>query len=107
MYVIEINKSIIPYTFNIMLAGEEYEFGIGYNNMGNFFTVSLSKNGDELCAGEPVVYGIPLFRDLATRGGFPTITITPLDYSGETDTVTYDNLSRTVFLTVTGGEYGE
>lgn len=107
MYVIEINKDIIPYTFHILLNGEEYEFRIDYNNTANLFTVSLSKNGVELCVGEPIVYGIPLFNDLKTRGDFPTVSITPIDESGEHDAVTYDNLCTTVLLAVTGGEYNE
>ena len=107
MYIIEINKDIIPYTFNILLAAEWYEFRIDYNNTGNFFTVALSKDGVELCAGEPIVYGVPMFKDLLQRGNFPNVSITPLDESSQNDAVTYDNLSSTVFLTVTGGDYDE
>lgn len=107
MYVLEINKEIIPYTFKIVLASELYEMRIDYNNTIDLFTVSLSKDGVELCVGEPIVYGVPLFNDVNTRKGFPQISITPIDESGENNTVTYDNLSSTVLLRVTGGEYGE
>lgn len=107
MYVIEINKDIIPYTFNIALSEELYEMRIDYNNTANLFTVSLSKNGVELCTGEPIIYGQPLFGDLANRGDFPKVTITPIDESGENTAVTYDNLSTTVLLSVTGGGYDE
>ena len=107
MYVIEINKDIIPYTFNIMLSGELYEMRVDYNNTADLFTVSLSKDGVELCTGEPIVYGQPLFGDMANRGDFPKVTITPIDESGENKAVTYDNLSTTVLLSVTGGEYDE
>ena len=44
---------------------------------------------------------------LVNRGKFPNASITPLDESGETNAVTFDNLSRTVLLRVTGGDYGE
>lgn len=97
---IEIEKDLIPYTFNISLNDELFEFRIDYNNTADMFTVSLSKGGEELCAGEPIIYGVPLFSDLATRGGFPNVVITPIDYSGETVSVTYDNLSSTVLLIV-------
>lgn len=107
MYVIQINKDIIPYTFNISLADELYEMRIDYNNTGNLFTVSLAKGGVTLCTGEPIVYGQPLFKDISNRGNFPKVTITPIDESGENNAVTYDNLSTTVLLKVTGGDYGE
>ncbi len=107
MYVININKDIIPYTFNIALSNEMYEMRIDYNNTANLFTVSLSKDGVELCVGEPIIYGQPLFSDIANRGNFPKVTITPIDESGETNAVTFDNLSKTVLLRVSGGEYIE
>lgn len=97
---IEISKDIIPYTFNIMLANETFEFRIDYNATGDMFTVSLSKDGIDLCVGEPIIYGMPLFGDLLTRGDFPKVVITPKDASGETIAVTYDNLSATVLLVV-------
>ena len=107
MHVITINKNIIPYTFEIELSGEIFEMRIDYNNTADLFTVSLSKNGVELCVGEPIVYGKPLFGALSNRGGFPKVTITPIDESGVNDAVTFDNLSSTVLLRVTGGVYGE
>lgn len=107
MYVIEINKDNIPYTFKISLSNELYEMRIDYNNTADLFTVSLSKGDITLCTGEPIVYGQPLFGDLVNRGDFPKVSITPIDESGESNAVTYDNLSRTVLLKVTGGDYGE
>lgn len=107
MNIIEINKDIIPYTFKILLSDEEFEIGIDYNNTADLFTASLSKNGKMLCAGEPIIYGRPLFGDLINRGDFPKCTIVPIDESGESNSVTYDNLSTTVLLQVTGGEYDE
>ena len=104
MNYIEINKSLVPYTFEIVLGNEVFTFRIDYNNTGDLFTVALSKNGEVICAGEPIIYNVPLFGDLKTRGNFPTVTITPIDESGSICAVTYDNLSRTVFLKVTGGD---
>lgn len=105
-YHIEINKEIIPYTFNISLAKQLYEMRIDYNNTANMFTVALSKDGEVLCSGEPIVYGVPLFDDLSTRDNFPAVVIIPLDESGETDTVTFDNLSNTVLLLTVGENDG-
>ena len=102
---IEINKDIIPYTFNIVLGEEVYEIRIDYNDTADMFTVSLSKNGIELCIGEPLIYGKPLFNDLSNREGFPKVIITPIDFSGESNAVTYDNLTTTVLLNVSGDYY--
>lgn len=107
MYVLEIKKDIIPYTFNIALQNEMFEMRIDYNNTADLFTVSLTKDGETLCIGEPVIYGKPLFSDIANRGNFPKVTITPIDESGEINAVTFDNLSKTVLLRVSGGDYGE
>ena len=102
-----INKDLIPYTFDILLADEMFNFHIGYNNAADVFTVTLSKDGVVLCAGEPIIYGVPLFGDLKNRGNFPKVNIIPLDDSGERNAVTYDNLSTTVILQVTDGEDNE
>ena len=107
MYLIELNKDIIPYTFKIALANEMYEMQIDYNNTADLFTVSLAKDGVPLCTGEPIIYGQPLFGDIKNRGNFPKVIITPIDESGETNAVTFDNLSNTVLLRVTGGDYDE
>lgn len=94
---IEINKSLIPYTFNIELSNEVFTFRVDYNNYGGFFTIELSKNGKTLCSGEPIVYGKPLFADV-WNAEFPHIDIVPVDLSNEYNAVTYDNLCNGVLL---------
>ena len=108
--VIEIDASRVPYEFDIVLADETFRIGVDYNETGKFFTLSLSKMDEEtgeyieVCAGEPLVYGKPLWNDVYRAGKFPALTITPLDESGETNAVTFDNLGRTVFLVVDNSE---
>ena len=100
---IEINKSLIPYTFDIVLGSEEFNFRIDYNNSGGFFTVELSKNGETLCSGEPIVYGRRLFNDVWTPK-FPAVDIIPIDPSKEYNVVTYDNLCNGVLLAIDNEE---
>lgn len=100
MQYVEINKELIPYTFNIVLSDEIFEFRVDYNNTAELFTLSLWKDGKLLCCGEPIIYGQPIFGNLKTRGNFPKVKITPIDESGENVSVTFDNLSETVFLSV-------
>ena len=103
--VIEISKDDIPYEFEIELADETFKIGVDYNETAEMFTVSLHKlNEDgefeEVCAGEPLIYGVPLWNDVYKQGKFPAVVIIPYDESGESNLVTYDNLNETVFLTI-------
>ena len=96
---IEINKNLIPYTFNILLADHWFELYINYNETGDFFTVTLYKDEELICT-EPIVYGVPLFQDLRQPDDYPAIDIVPLDESGESAAVTFSNFNELVFLTV-------
>lgn len=100
---IEIKKSLIPYNFEIALPDELYSIDVFYNETADLFVIRLSKDGEVLCSGEPIIYGMPLFGDI-TNSSFPKIEITPLDESKNFDKVTFDNLNDTVFLTV---DYGD
>ncbi len=104
MASVPISKDIIPYYFDIALGSEVYTITVEYNSLG-FFTLGLSKNGIALCDGEPVTYGVPLWKDFRGHDGFPQIKITPLDESQEYNAVTFDNLDNTVLLTV--GDWDE
>lgn len=96
---IEIKKELIPYNFDITLMNEKFNLRIDYNSTGRFFTVCLSKDGEILCAGEPLIYGRPLWGTV-WRKGFPQIDIVPYDESGEEQSVTWDNFNETVFLVI-------
>ena len=41
---IEINKNLIPYSFDITLGGEIFEIGVNYNEFADMFTLSLTKD---------------------------------------------------------------
>lgn len=103
---IEIDRDKVPYDFNITLADETFMIGVDYNETAEFFTLQLSKLNeesgkyDEICAGEPVVYGMPLWNDVYRSGKFPALDIVPVDESGENNAVTYDNINKTVFLMI-------
>lgn len=94
---IEIEKELIPYQFEIELEEEIFTFDIRYNETYDFFTIDLYKDEELLCAGEKLVYGVPLWQDITTND-FPGPTIIPLDPSGKETRITWDNLNKTVFL---------
>ena len=97
---ITINKALIPYQFDILLGGELFTIGVNYNNTANLVTLALYKNNELVCAGEPLIYGMPLWGDFFQSGNYPALTIIPMDESGEHNAITYDNLNKTVFLTI-------
>lgn len=101
---IEINKDLIPYSFDVLLGAEWFTLEIHYNEIADLFTVSLSKDNDVIVHNEPVIYGVPLFTDLYQSGIYPPLEIVPLDESGQETEVTWDNLNSTVFLTIEGGD---
>lgn len=101
--VLEIKKDLLPYRFNILLAGELFELKFSYNATAALFTVDLYKDGEMICAGEPIMYGVPLWKDVYKSTTFPALTIVPKDTSGEANAVTFDNLGETVLLIVENG----
>ena len=75
-----------------------------YNQQADLFSVTLYRDGKLLCDAEPVIYGVPLFRDVYESGAFPAVDIVPLDESGQEREVTWENFGQTVFLTIDNGK---
>ncbi len=98
---IEVDKSKIPYQFQILLGGKRYSMEWQYNSANSIFTCTLYDTaGDVLIYGEPLIYGNPMFS-FPNRGTvFPAIDLVPLDESGEETEVTWVNFGETVFLTL-------
>ena len=101
--IIEVEKELMPYSFDIVLAGEEYNMEFMYNKTAELFTCTLSKEDEVLVYNEPIIYGVPLFKDVFESGKYPAIEIMPWDESGKETKVTYENLNDTVFLVVNNG----
>lgn len=96
-----IDKNMIPYQFDIILAGQPFSLAVDYNKSADLFTVSLyDSEGTLLIAGEPLIYGQPLFSDVYRAGKFPTVDLVPLDESRKEHSVNWDNFGKTVFLTI-------
>lgn len=111
MEYINIDKSQVPYAFDIVLLGVTYTFDVKYNNVSDFFTIDLYKQGTIVEYGCKMVYGKPLFDTITKTENnhtsiitktldYPQITILPYDLSEKETRVTYDNLGTTVFLYV-------
>ena len=105
--MLHIEKDLIPYSFEILLADDLFELHINYNATAGLFTVDLYKDRELVCAGEPIVYGVRLWKDVYKADKFPALDIIPIDPSGESNTVTYDNLSDTVLLLIDNSGEGD
>ena len=101
---IEITKELIPYTFEILLADELFTITVNYNSYADMFTLCLEKDGEIICAGEPIIYGVPLWENLFVCGKYPELDIVPLDESDSMNQVTFENLNERVFLTIDNGD---
>lgn len=99
MKFININKSKIPYRFELNLKNETFQFEILYNTLGDFFTINLFKNHNLVRYGEKIVYGVPLFNGLEHLE-IPKVVINPLDTTERAVEVTFENLNEDVFLYV-------
>lgn len=102
MWIVPIDKGAIPYRFDMGLNGVTWTFEMRYNSEHDFFTVDLYRGEESITVGEKIVYGQPLFADELSG-----VRIMPLDLSGNTDRVGWDELGETVFLYLEGGEFGE
>lgn len=98
-----IDKSLIPYSFEIELGGYMYTFVVKYNSFSDLFTLTLYKDKTLICT-EPLMYGKRLFEDFYIVGKHPAVDIVPLDESGKENTITWENFGETVFLTIDNGE---
>lgn len=95
---IPIDTGKVPYTFSIKLEDLTYKLTIKYNEVAGFFTVDLSTITDkQLCFGDPVRYGRPLFGPIEDER-FPLPVIIPTCPGGGESEVTWDNLGDTVNL---------
>lgn len=99
MKYIDIDKSKIPYSFEVVLANETFQFEVLYNVEGDFFSINLYKNHELVVLGEKIVYGVELFDNLKHLD-VPKVKIKPFDTTGEAKRITYESMNEDVFLYV-------
>lgn len=97
---IEIERNLIPYNFDIVLAGENFNLEFFYNAVGDFYTVTLRKEDEVLVYNEPIIYGVELFKNVYIADKFPRLAIIPMDESGEKRVANKATFNSTVFLTI-------
>lgn len=100
--VIPIQATDVPCAFSIKLQDRTYRMEWQYNETGDFFTVNLAitGSGEELCFGEILRYGKPLFEQFNDEK-YPLPVIVPLCPTGEQiSAITYENFGQEVQLLI-------
>lgn len=103
-YII-IERIDFPYSYDVSFGASYFTLTFKYNEACDLFTCTLSKGDNVLVYDEPIVYGKPLFSDIYIAGDFPAVNIVPLDPSGESKAITYDNFLVNVQLYIDNGEH--
>lgn len=98
--IIDINKDLFPYQFDIQLDGTTYTMEIRYNNEFDYFTVDLSIGETIIINGEKILYGRELFQSHKHLNVPSDIVV--FDASDEQIMAGYDQLGETVFLYLMG-----
>ncbi len=100
MTIIDINKDLCPYKFDIQLDGTTYTMEVRYSAEYDFFTIDLSIGETVILTGEKILYGRELFS------AFPHLQcprgILPIDIADMQTRAGYDELGATVFLYLVG-----
>ena len=87
-----------PFNFEIELGNNDYFIGINYNEVSENFTIDLYDNNfSPIKLGEPLVYGMLLWRNCIDER-VPLIDIIPIDESGQNNEITFANFGKSVFL---------
>ena len=97
MYILNINKELIPLRISINIDETPYDFMFNYNDMYDYFTVDLLRFDEPIIEGEKVLIGKPLFTTIEPP--FSTLYI-PMDLSGKADRITFDNFGEDIFIFV-------
>ena len=99
-----VDKTLLPYSFDILLGAEWFNLGFKYNETAGIFTVTLSKDGEVIVYDEPLMYGFPLFGDLYQSGVYPMLQMVPGDESEQETQGTWANFGETGCLTIQQGD---
>lgn len=89
----------VPCSFRIKLGDKTFHLSFEYNDVEDFFTVTLANTrGEVMYTRWPIHYGTRLFDQVRT-GDFPSPIILPFCLDEQTpERITYENFGREVKL---------
>ncbi|CAJ1226676.1 phage baseplate plug protein [Lactiplantibacillus xiangfangensis] len=95
---IPIDVDDLPEQFELDIDDVTYNFGINYNEVGDFYTVDLyDEDMEPIVLGEKMVLDHPLWNSYADKR-LPLRDIVPMDESGQAKAVNSETLGKIVFL---------
>lgn len=104
MGIIEIDKTLVPYQFDITLSNKNYTINVNYNYTFDFFTIDLILGTKVLVKAEKVVLDQFLFKEIYKDANgnlnedFPEEVLFVSSGDNIVKRVSFDNLGDTVFL---------
>lgn len=100
MIYLPIQKDFLPEEFEIQLGEEQFIMTVNYNELFDFFTIDLyDPDKNPIILGEKMIINQPLWSGISDSR-LPAPTLVPLDPSGKTSRITFENFMVTTFLTI-------
>lgn len=99
MKYIELDKNLMPYSFEIELDGNIFRMEVNYNARFDFFTLDLYYEDEALILGEKLQMNEQVFEVIDYIDVVPENLI-PADLTYLNTRITWDNLGEQVFLYV-------
>ena len=97
MTKIIVDKTNIPYKFEIKIDGEIYDVAIGYNQTHDYFIFTLIKGEVVLMESEKAILNQSLFENVQNA---PNGVIAIVGINEDVKEITFDNLNFKTILTV-------
>lgn len=107
--ILSIDKTLLPYKFDITLDNVLYSFDVRYNNNFDFFTIDLYRQNEILVFGEKISHNLPLFGAKVQKISdyftiiprnikYPKLLLIATDLTEKEKTITYKNFGESIFL---------
>ncbi len=93
----DIDKSNIPYRFQMDLKSKTLGFEIRYNTVFDYFTMNVfDKEWNVLASGKKLVIGVNVLSAIYDEAVPEGIEIIPYDLSATVDRITWENFTQSV-----------
>lgn len=94
---IEVDVDDLPDIFDITLAGEDYIIRIDYNEVADFYSITIMKDEVTLLTQEPLRLNCLVGYDIPNED-LPRVDLKVMDATGEADDAGQDNFENSVFI---------
>lgn len=93
---LDIDKTLVPYKFSVVINNVIVKFLIRYNSVGDYFTADIYDKDDNVIAySKKFILEVNLFENI-NDDRLSKVKIIPFDPSDEYKRITYDNFMEAV-----------